>query len=67
LNGVKLSAVDDRGEPYENPYQNLLGTEEGTLSYAVPKEYLNNGSNEITVVNLSARSFRLFFVDVAIA
>ncbi|MBE6632940.1 MAG: hypothetical protein E7620_01205 [Ruminococcaceae bacterium] len=66
VNGVLVQLTTVLEEPYENPYLNLLGTPEQWRAYTVPAYLLQNGANEITVVNRSSSSIRLYFVDLAI-
>ncbi|MEK6795775.1 MAG: hypothetical protein AABZ39_13420 [Spirochaetota bacterium] len=48
-NGVKLARTDERGEPYDNPYPNLLGDNEMHRAFILPASVLRDGFNTVDI------------------
>ena len=68
LNGSLLAETDDRSEPYENPYPQLLGTPELHRAWIVPVDLVRDGVNEVEVLlESSLDEARVVFLDLAIA
>jgi hypothetical protein len=68
LNGVALEATDDRSEPYENPYPQLLGEPGEHRAWQVPAGLLKDGVNDIEItLNQGLDTATLLFLDMALA
>jgi hypothetical protein len=67
INGVKLMETQDRSEPYNNIYPQLLGTPEQHRAWLVPATVLMNGINTIKIVMTAGEKACQIFVDLVIA
>lgn len=67
LNGVELTATDDRAEPYANPYPNLLGSNEQHRAWQVPAQLPRAGLNTVEFTYLLGDApVEVAFVDLAV-
>jgi hypothetical protein len=69
LNGVALEGSSDTSEPYENPYQQLLGMPEQHRAWVVPAQLLRDGINEVEVTMVGGAGqagAKLVFLDFAL-
>jgi hypothetical protein len=67
LNGTRLAESDDRSEPYDNPYPQLLGTPAQHRAWIVPAEILRDGKNRVELTFVSGiDAARVVFVDLAL-
>lgn len=65
-NDRKLEETQDRSEPYEHPYPQLLGQSEERRAWIVPRETLQRGKNRLEVMmNEGAAEHTLRFIDLA--
>jgi len=59
--------VDQRSEPFDNPYSPLLGTPEQHRAWLVPATALHDGLNRVEVhVHAGAPPARIIFVNLTI-
>lgn len=63
-NGVELVAVEDVGEPFENPYPSLLGLPQNMRAWKLPAAVLRDGKNEFQFVHQSGKPVTLEYLDV---
>ena len=67
LNGAPLVATDDRSEPYDGAYPNLLGNNEQLRAWLVPAAVLRPGLNLVTVTYSGGDlPMEICFVDLAV-
>ncbi len=66
MNGTVLEPAAVEGEPYETPYWKLIGTPANWLGYTVPKDCLQEGANQVTVINHSDQEVTFYYIDLAI-
>lgn len=67
INGVTLKSCDYTGEPYDNPYKELIGSAEQMQCFTVPAELLENGKNTVVItLNTAGQVAEFTFVDLAI-
>ena len=67
VNGVELTESEDRSEPYENPYPQLLGTYEQYKAWTVPTYLLKDGINKFEVEMISgSEPSKIIFADLSI-
>ncbi|MBN2292486.1 MAG: hypothetical protein JXM70_08685 [Pirellulales bacterium] len=67
FNRVSLKETSDRSEPYETPYQNLLGEEGQYRAFVVPFDIVKNGNNDIQVTMIDGKlKYKIIFMDIAI-
>ena len=65
-NDRKLEETDDRSEPYEHPYPQLLGRAEEHRAWIIPQEALQRGINQLEVTMTDGPSEQtLWFIDIA--
>ncbi len=67
-NGVTLEETEDRSEPYENPYPQLLGDKEDFRAWILPVELLKDGLNDIKITLTDGMDrVRILYIDIAIS
>ncbi len=67
LNGMALEESEDRSEPCDNPYPQLLGEPEEHRAWRVLPELLKNGFNDIEITLVGGvREARIVFLDIAL-
>ncbi len=65
--GVALEETEDRSEPYENPYPQLLGKPEEHRAWRVPAERLKDGVHDIEItLRQGLDAAQILFLDMAL-
>jgi hypothetical protein len=67
FNGEQLEPTEDRSEPFDNPYVNLLGEARHHRAWTVPVALMVDGINEVEITLASDDLQRIIFLDVSIA
>lgn len=65
FNGTELTSSDDRGEPFANPFDALLGRPEELRAWRVPAQLLLDGRNRAEFTLESGEPATLVFIDLA--
>ncbi len=67
FNGVDLEPTDQRAEPYETPYPNLLGSNEELRAWKLPAAALREGVNTASVTYVGGTlPIEICFADAAV-
>lgn len=67
FNGSALEETEDRSEPYDNPYPQLMGEPQEHRAWTVPAYVLKDGVNEIEItLHEGIGKARVLFLDLAL-
>lgn len=66
FNGEQLELTEDRSEPFDNPYVNLLGEALHHRAWRVPAKLMVDGINHVEITLITDMLQRIVFLDVSI-
>ena len=64
LNETPLEPIEDRSEPFSNPYPSLLGKPEEIQAWRVPAQLLREGVNHLSLQISSESPLSIVFIDL---